>query len=128
MARKSTTIGREGQTPTETRMMNFAEDLGRILGTAQAKATQWLQQRQDIAKQLTQVRDTAERLLAELTGGGAKLAATVRRARKGSVSAAGKPRRRRMSAEARKRISEAAKKRWAEVKAKRRQDKTAKTS
>jgi len=98
-------------------MITFAEDLGRILGTTQAKATEWLNQRQDIAKRLTQVRDTAERLLAELTGGGAKLRATVRRARK--TAASRKPRRRRISAEGRRRISEAAKKRWAEIKAKR---------
>lgn len=101
----------------DTRMINFAEDLGRILGTTQAKATAWLNERQDIAKQLAQVRDTAERLLAELTGGGAKLAATVRRARKSAASNG--PKRRRMSAEARKKISEAAKKRWAAVRAQR---------
>jgi hypothetical protein len=96
-------------------MMTFAEDLGRILGTAQAKASAWLNQRQQIAKQLTQVRDTAQRLLGELAGGGAKFAARVGRARK-------KPRpagtRRKLSAQARKRMSEAAKRRWAERKRK----------
>jgi hypothetical protein len=98
-------------------MITFAEDLGRILGTTQAKATEWLNQRQDIAKQLTQVRDTAERLLSELRSSGAKLAATVRRGRKTTSSE--RPARTRISAEARKRMSEAAKKRWAEIKAKR---------
>jgi hypothetical protein len=98
-------------------MLSFAEDLGRILGTTQAKASAWLNQRQHIAKQLTQVRDTAERLLSELTGGGARFAATVRRARKtaGRRRATG---RRRISAEARRKMSEAAKRRWAERKAK----------
>jgi hypothetical protein len=115
MAAKST---RRSATPrTEhTRMVNFAEDLGRILGTTQAKASAWLGQRQQIARQLTQVRDTAERLLADLTGGGARLAATVRRARK--TGARKGPARRRLSPEARKRISEAAKRRWAAVRAK----------
>jgi hypothetical protein len=116
MARKTTNERRAGTTPTDTRMMNFAEDLGRILGTTQAKASAWLGQRQQIAKQLTQVRDTAERLLGELTGSGAKLAATVRRARK-TAAAGPRPKRRRMSAEARRKISEAAKRRWAAVRA-----------
>jgi hypothetical protein len=100
-------------TSSETRMINFAEDLGRLLGTAQAKASTWLNQRQQIAKQLTQVRDTAERLLGELTSSGAKVAAGVRRgARQAAGSRQPRPRRR-MSAETRKRLSEAAKKRWA---------------
>lgn len=107
----------------DSRMITFAEDLGRILGTTQAKATAWLNQRQEIAKQLSQVRDAAERLLAELSGGGAKLAATVRRARKTSRSQ--RPTRRRMSPEARKKISEAARKRWAEIKSKSGKAKTA---
>lgn len=100
----------------ETRMITFAEDLGRILGTTQAKAAAWLTQRHQIAKQLTQVRDTAERLLSELTGGAAKAAATVRRARKTAVG--GRRGRRRVSAEARRKMSEAAKRRWAERKSK----------
>ena len=104
----------DASTPSEIRMINFAEDLGRLLGTAQAKASAWLNQRQQIAKQLTQVRDTAERLLEEVTGGGAKMAATVRGARKGSRAA--RPRRK-LSAEARQKLSEAAKKRWARQRA-----------
>ena len=122
MAKKSTAADRAARTRTETQIMSFAEDLGRILGTTQAKATQWLQQRRDIAKQLSQVRDTAERLLQDLIGSGVKPAAE-RRARK--QTAAKRPRRRRrMSAEARKRISEAAKKRWAELRARRGKAKT----
>jgi hypothetical protein len=96
-------------------MLNFAEDLGRILGTTQAKASAWLNQRQHIAKQLGQVRDTAERLLSELTGSTGKVSAPRQRARKATT--AKRPRRRRMSAEARRKISEAAKKRWAAVRA-----------
>ena len=101
------------RTSSEIRMINFAEDLGRLLGTAQAKASTWLNQRQQIAKQLTQVRDTAERLLGELTSSGAKVAAGVRRGARKAAGSRPPRRRRRMSAETRKRLSEAAKRRWA---------------
>ena len=47
---------------------SFAEDLGRLLGTARAKAESWLGQRQNVAKQLEQIRDTAAGLLSQLTG------------------------------------------------------------
>jgi hypothetical protein len=102
----------------EGRIEGFAEDLGRLLGTAEAKAKGWLGQRQSIAKQLTQIRDTASELLQQMTGGGARVAAAVRRGRvalgrpKGSVK-----KKRTMSAKARKAISLAQKKRWAERKA-----------
>src|SRR5687767_8454244 len=65
-----------------TRLDEFAEDLGKLLGTAQSKAEGWLNQRQSIAKQLTGIRDTAQDLLQQLTGGGARMAAAVRRGRK----------------------------------------------
>ena len=42
-----------------SKIEDFAEDLGRLLGTAQAKAQGWLGQRQNVAKQLEQIRDTA---------------------------------------------------------------------
>lgn len=116
MARKRRQAPGDGNTPAETRMVTFAEDLGRLLGNAQAKASAWLDQRQQISKQLRQVRDTAERLLDELAAGGAKLAATARGVRNGA-RATHRPRRR-MSAETRRRLSEAAKRRWAERKAK----------
>ena len=51
---------------TSTQLENFAEDLGRLLGTAAAKAESWLGQRQQIVQQLTDVRDTAAKLLADL--------------------------------------------------------------
>ena len=57
----------------------FAEDLGSILGTTRAKAENWLGQRQSVAKQLEQIRDTASELLNQLTGTGARLAAAVGR-------------------------------------------------
>ena len=39
-------------TPTEQKIEDFAEDLGRMLGSARAKAEGWLGQRQAIAKHL----------------------------------------------------------------------------
>jgi hypothetical protein len=113
----------------------FAEDLGRLLGTAQAKAQGWIGQRHTIAKQLQQIRDTASGLLAELTGthqpaagrrrgrpaksaAAAVLAALSGQSAASGASGSGSPkRRRRLSAKARKAISEAQKRRWAAVRA-----------
>jgi hypothetical protein len=68
----------------EQRIEGFAEDLGRLLGTAQAKATSWLDQRKSIADQLTQIRDTANDYLQRLSGEAASVAAAVKRgARRG---------------------------------------------
>ena len=90
----------------------FAEDLGKLLGSAENKARGWLDQRKSIAKQLTSVRDKADELLRELTGGAAKMAAAVNQARRGRPpgSKNTKPavkKRRKMSAAARKAISDA---------------------
>jgi hypothetical protein len=105
-----------------TQLEGFAEDLGRLLGTATAKAESWLSQRQQIVKNLTQVRDTASKLLAEL---GPQMHAAVRRGRpaeaksrradRSIIIVGGKTRRKRrkMSAKARAAISAAQKKRWA---------------
>jgi hypothetical protein len=102
---------------TEQRIEEFAEDLGRLLGTARAKAEGWLGQRQNIAKQLAGIRDTSADLLQQLAGRGARVAAAVRRGRRRGRPP-GKPRgRRKMSAKARKAISDAQKRRWAAQKA-----------
>ena len=85
---------------------DFAADMGRFLGTVQNRAQTWLQQRQAIAEQLTQIRDTANEYLQRLTGGGAEMAVAVRRGRRG---------RPKMSAEGRARIAEAQRKRWAKL-------------
>src|SRR5437762_13904994 len=50
----------------ETKLEEFAEDLGRLLGTARGKAENWLNQRQAIVKNLTDLRDTATKLLTDL--------------------------------------------------------------
>jgi hypothetical protein len=51
-----------------TAVTAFAEDLGRFLGTAEAKAETWLNQRKDIIDQLTAVRDKAASLIHALSG------------------------------------------------------------
>jgi len=55
---------------TESKLEGFAEDLGRLLGTAQVKAESWIGQRKAITDQLTQIRDAAQRWISELSGGG----------------------------------------------------------
>ncbi len=45
---------------------DFAEELGRLLGTAQAKAENWLAQRKQVAKTMSNIRDAASPLLADL--------------------------------------------------------------
>ena len=114
-----------GGSSMEATVVGFAEDLGKILGTAQAKAEGWLNQRKTIATQLAQIRDTANQYLQQLAGTGAGIVSAVQRARKGrppgSRNKPGRPagvvrKRRTMSAEARAKISEAQRRRWAKQK------------
>ena len=51
---------------TEHKIEEFAEDLGKLLGSATAKAESWIGERQQIVKHLTDVRDTASKLLNDL--------------------------------------------------------------
>ena len=98
----------------------FAEDLGRLLGSAQARAQGWIGQRHTIAEQLQQIRDTASGLLSELTGTSSRGRKRGRRAAaptEAVAATAAAPRKRRLSAKARKAISDAQKKRWAAVRA-----------
>jgi hypothetical protein len=112
---------------SEQKIEAFAEDLGRILGTARAKADSWLGQRQAIVKQLTQLRDEASSLLNQL---GHQAAAAGQRGRRVADSfvagyqkrGPGRPKgsgkkKRTMSAKARAAISRAQKARWAKQKA-----------
>jgi hypothetical protein len=122
----------------ESQLEGFAEDLGRLLGTAAAKADQWMAQRQAIVKQLTDVRDTASKLLADLgrraqarvvgkgrgrllrrVPGVLKKAGTLGVVNKlrGSLVPPGVRKRRKMSNAARAKISAAQKARWAKQKA-----------
>jgi len=82
-----------GETTTgdamEQRVMAFAEQLGRMVGTFQAKADGWMD-RETLSKQIASVRDEAARLLEQLAGGAKKAtkkataaAAAARRENKG---------------------------------------------
>ena len=122
---------------------DFAADLGKFLGGVQNRAASWLQQRKEIADQLTQIRDTANQYLQQLTGGSqvttpsmlvkevarregqprrgrppgrrnTALAAQGSSAPEEAVEQPAKPKRT-MSAEARARIADAQRKRWAKV-------------
>jgi hypothetical protein len=127
MAKRGRKAAGEGpEHPGGRKIEGFAEDLGRLLGTARAKAEGWLGQRQTIVKNLTQLRDTANKLLSDL---GHEAQAMVRRrgrpagggsmgtAMPGPGRPAGTRKRRKMSAAARKKISDAQKARWAKQKA-----------
>ena len=111
-------ISEFGATSTSSAIEGFAEDLGRLLGAARAKAEGWLGQRQNAAKQLEQIRDTAAGLLNQLTGmperrrrGRAKTSQPV--VPMGTLPE--KRPRRKLSAKARKAISDAQRKRWAKI-------------
>jgi hypothetical protein len=54
---------------SQDKLMNFAEDLGTYLGTAEKKASEWLGQRQTLVRQLSEFRDKADSLLRSLAGG-----------------------------------------------------------
>jgi hypothetical protein len=55
----------------EQRVVAFAEELGRIAGTFQAKAEGWMD-REALTKQMASVRDGAAKLLEQLAGGATK--------------------------------------------------------
>jgi len=104
---------------SDSKIEDFAEELGKLLGTAQAKAEGWLGQRTQIAKTLSGIRDTATKLLTQL-GEETRLVVGRRRGRPpgSGKRGAGRPKgKRKMSAKARKAISDAQKKRWAKQKA-----------
>jgi hypothetical protein len=71
----------------EQRVVAFAEQLGRIAGTFQAKAADWMD-RDALSKQIASVRDGAAELLKQLAGGTAK--ASVKKP--AAAAALGKPR------------------------------------
>ena len=66
----------------EKKLMDLAENLGRLVGTAEHKATTLLGGREEIARQLTAIRDTCNSYLLELSSGGAAFADAVRRGRR----------------------------------------------
>ena len=73
----------EGPNPgLEKKLLDLAENLGRLVGTAEHKATTLLGGREEIARQLTQIRDACNSYLQELSSGGAAFADAVRRGRR----------------------------------------------
>jgi len=58
----------------EQRVLAFAEQLGRLAGTFQAKAEGWMD-RETLNKQIASVRDSAADLLEQLAGGGTNASA-----------------------------------------------------
>jgi len=116
----------------DSRIEEFAEDLGHLLGAARVKADSWLAQRDAVVKHLEDVRDAASQLLQQLGLGGGTAApakaapapsAPVKRgpgrppkAAAPAAVATPQPRKRfTMSAEARERIAAAQRARWAKV-------------
>ena len=75
----------------EQRVVAFAEQLGRIVGTIQAKADGWLDG-ETLQRQIAAVRDDATQLLDQLTGG-AKKATNKAKAAAVAARRAGKGRR-----------------------------------
>ena len=75
----TTTTGASGVTTAdamEQRVLAFAEQLGRIAGTFQAKAEGWMD-RDALTKQIASVRDGAAKLLEQLAGGATKPSTAV---------------------------------------------------
>ena len=75
----------------EERVVAFAEQLGRIAGTIQAKAEGWMD-RETLNKQIDSVRDGAAHLLEQLAGGATKAPkkkAAVAAAREGNIGRSG---------------------------------------
>ena len=110
--------GRKPVSSTNSAIETFAEDLGRLLGRARAKAEGWLSQRQNVARQLEQIRDTAAGLLNQVTGAPERRRRGRARTRPPVVpmgTLPGKRPRRKLSAKARAAISRAQKKRWAKL-------------
>ncbi len=64
--------GGSGSAPVseiERKLMSAAEELGTWLGTAERKTTEFIAQQPSITDQLTRIRDTASRLLAQIEKG-----------------------------------------------------------
>jgi hypothetical protein len=93
---------------TESKLGHFAEDLGRLLGTAEARAKGWLAQQHQIIKKLEGIRETAGGLLRQL-GHETRAAIVPRGSRSNGTGKHGRPKatlrkRRRMSRARRKAV------------------------
>lgn len=128
MAKRLGMTERQGQNAAASKIVNYAEDLGRFLGSVRAKVSTYNSERQQLAKHLSTLVADAQQLLAEL--GHSTAVAIGRRGRpagratKAIAPQRGRERpegtgrkRRKLSAAARERIRQAQLKRWAKVRA-----------
>ena len=130
---KKTSKRQQASAPIQDALVDWAEDLGRLLGTAETKAKGWIDQRKAVATQLEGIRDTASRLLEQLTGSqAAEVASLALIPRKGVADGKRKgaaavvtnahypgvsKRKGGMTAEGRARVAEAQRARWAKIRA-----------
>ena len=102
-------------------LADFAEDLGRLLGQTERKASEWLGQRQAVATQLAAIRDKASELLGQLglEAGRNRQGRSAARQSSGARTAktGTRKRKRKLSKETRLKMAEAARRRWAARKA-----------
>lgn len=77
----------DAQDPVEQRVVAFAEQLGRMVGTVQGKAEGWMD-RDALNKQITSVRDSAAALLEQLSDGVTNLTGTAKTAAAAPASGA----------------------------------------
>jgi hypothetical protein len=75
---------------TESKLGHFAEDLGRLLGTAEARAKGWLAQQHQIIEKLEGIRETASGLLRQL-GNETRAAIVPRGSRSNGAGKDGRP-------------------------------------
>ena len=112
-------------TAIEKKVIDYAEDLGRLIGSVRARVDVWKEERDKLSQQLSSVVKEAQHLLADL---GETASRQTRKLVAGGAAGAralaaeiapkqgpGRPRKRRMSAEARARIAAAQRRRWAKV-------------
>jgi hypothetical protein len=75
----------------EQRVIAFAEQVGRMVGTIQAKADGWMD-RETLNKQIASVRDDATKLLEQLAGGAKKATTRARAAAAAARKSSKRPR------------------------------------
>lgn len=75
----------------EQRVIAFAEQVGRMVGTIQAKADGWMD-RETLNKQIASVRDDATKLLEQLAGGAKKATTRAKAAAAAARKNSKKPR------------------------------------
>lgn len=85
--------------PVPSKVGDLAEDLGRLLGSAERRAASWLDRRQTVATQLTAIRDKASALLTQLGWGSPESTTGHKRGAKGSMKRAPGRKKRVVSAE-----------------------------